>query len=479
MRYVAGGWVRGSPGRDAERTRWKAVVSELEPRHWDLLRAPFARNPNRRQLVGVEIEAGVVDITSGVSRPYAGSRGVAQLLRQMSERWGGPCESDGGNLIGFRRENRSSLGLESGCALEYASAPLPNLGALVASVNQDLGELADAAESLGLALLSGSMLPFDTKEDLTWAPKRRIPLMLEYFEREVGPQSLGWAAMAQIITVQTTLDYCGEEDLARKFRMANGVSSIIAALFVHSPIAEGRESGALARRMQIWDGVDRRRVGVFPFSLRERLSLDELIEWIIELPLIYRTVDGGVTSAPRRPFRSVLSEGFADGKDATLGDWQTMLSTTWPYVRVRDTLELRVADGPRFDHWAVAPALWVALAYDPVACSDAWELVRGYSLEEQLSAYQEVPFAGLRAKLGRHSMLSLARELMRIAERGLGAQIKIGREPAGVLSYLDPIREVVDTGVTWAERLINRWESDYQRGPRRYVAAFQYRGPNG
>jgi glutamate--cysteine ligase len=65
----------------------------------------------------------------------------------------------------------------------------------------------------------------------------------------------------------------------------------------------------------------------------------------------------------------------------------------------------------------------------------------------------------------------LGRELVRLAEEGLKARVRAGREDPRVLSYLDPIREVVESGRTFAERTIERWKHDLPRSPARYVAA--------
>jgi glutamate--cysteine ligase len=67
----------------------------------------------------------------------------------------------------------------------------------------------------------------------------------------------------------------------------------------------------------------------------------------------------------------------------------------------------------------------------------------------------------------------LGRELVRLAKEGLSARVEAGLERDAVLGYLDPIEEVLETGTTFADHVIRRWEGEFDRDPARYVAAFR------
>jgi glutamate--cysteine ligase len=451
-------------------------VSKFKPEQASMLRAPFSPSAKPLAAVGVEVEAGVVDPVTGKSRPYTGKQGVGDLLRQAALQWGGTLHYEGENVIGFHRADGTDIGLESGCALEYASTPETSLVSLVQKVDRDFQDLAGIADNLDSALLSGAMLPFDTREDIHWAPKPRIPLMLKHFKREIGSTSQGPAAMAHIITVQTTLDFLDAEDLCRKHRMANVVSPLVGALFVNSPIQAGQLTNALSRRMQIWADVDYRRVGIFEHSINPEFSIDDLIAWATQLPMMYRIINGEIRPVPPHvSLESYLENGFGDGTYPSLDDWLAMLNTTWPYVRVRNTLELRIADGPFQQHWAAAPALWVGLAYDRQSCEAAWDLARGYSLKDYLDAVDDVAVRGLDASIDGHSIRAMCRDLLNIARDGLRRRVKDNLEPEAVLGYLDPLTDVIESGQTFAEQLSERWSNELACDPKRYVEAYRYR----
>ena len=450
-------------------------MSKFTPEQERMLRVPFART-TKRLAVGVEIEAGVVDPLTGVSRPYHGERGMGNFLRLVAERWRGTPYYAGKNMIGFQRADGTGIGLESGCALEYASTAETDLVTLAGKVNRDLHDLAHIAESLDLALLSGAMLPFETREDIKWAPKPRVPLMLDHFSREVGSTSQGPVAMAQITTVQTTLDFLDEGDLCRKHRMANVVSPLVAALFVNSPVQAGKLTSALSRRMQIWAGTDSRRTGLFEHSINPDFGIDDLISWAIQLPMIYRVVDGQIRPAPPyASFESFLSKGYGDQTFPSLADWLAVLGTTWPYARVRGTLELRIADGLSHQQWTAAPALWVGLAYDQKSCQEAWDLACGYSLKDYLAAVDDVAAHGLDASIDGQPVRVMCRELLRIAQAGLRRRVSDGLESEAVLSYLDPLANMIDSGQTFAEQLAGQWVDESAADPAHYVETYRYR----
>ena len=447
----------------------------------DMLLLPFAPTAQPRESVGVEIEAGLVNPLTGISRPYHGERGVEEFLSLTLEQW---HRSPTGikavhyaddNLIGLTRGDGAEVGIESGCAIEYGSRPERSLFTLIQTAKRDMHELTAIANGMNLALLSGSMLPFDSERDVHWAPKPRIPLMLEHFAREVGPTSQGWAAMTQITTVQTTIDFVDADDLRRKHRMANVVSPLVAALFVNSPVQAGSLTGALSRRMQIWAEVDPRRVGFFEHSIKCNFSIEDLITWAVKLPLIYRMVDGKVQHAPpHHSFESVMKDGFGDGTYPASADWAAVLNTSWPYVRLRDTLEFRIADGLSQRHWTAAPALWLGLAYDRQACEDAWNLARGYSLDAYVQAVNDIAIRGIDALLDGRPVRPMCRELLDIARDGLWRRVKQRLEPEIVLSYLDPLLEVVESGETFAAQLAKRWKTGWATNPQGYVDAYRY-----
>jgi glutamate--cysteine ligase len=441
------------------------------PRRKDL-RSLFEKPAGATEKIGLEIENGVVDPETGRAAPYTGTNGVESLLQAIIADFGGTPVFGGNHIAGMKHGNGMHLTLEHGGALEYASAPHDDLVTLVEDMRAVMSRAAEIARGFGLAILPGANLPFNTIDDAQWVDKPRGMIMRKFFERIGDPGAWGPTVMALTLSTQVTLDYLSEDDLVEKLRMLMPASTVVAGMFVNSPLEGGQLTGLLSRRTQWWLKTDPRRSGVLPPALRDNMRIDDFIEWALQLPMIYyRAQDGTYRQAPDRPFSSLIDQGFEDGRMPTRADWISHLSQIWTHVRLRKTLELRAPDGPAYPDIPAVPALWVGLTYHPDSRTAAWELLRGHTVDEHRAALRDVAARGLAAKLGRDSVRELARDLVRLAEEGLKARVKAGREDPRVLDYLDPIRDVVESGRTFAERTIERWKQDLPHSPARYVAA--------
>jgi glutamate--cysteine ligase len=440
------------------------------------LRAPFEKSAGTTEKIGVEIESGVVDPETGRAVPYLGEGGVESLLQAIIADFGGTPVLIGDHVMGMQHDSGMHLSLEHGGALEYASAPHEDLRTLVEDTHAVLSRAAEIARGFRLALLPGANLPFNTIENAQWVHTPRGMIMRKFFERlgDCGVEAR--TTMTLSLSTQVTLDYLSEQDLVAKLRTLVAASTVVAGMFVNSPFEGGQLTGLLSRRVHCWLRTDPRRCGVLPPALRADMRIDDFIEWALQLPMIYyRTPDGTYRPAPDRPFGALLVEGFEDGTLPTQRDWALHLSQIWTTVRLRQTLELRAADGPAYPDIPALPALWVGLIYHPESRAAAGQLLAGYTLADHRAALQDITTQGLAAKLGRDPLRELGRELIRLAGAGLTARVAAGRDDPRVLTYLDPISEVVESGRTFAERAIERWKYDLPGSPARYIEAHRVR----
>jgi glutamate--cysteine ligase len=370
---------------------------------------------------------------------------------------GGEGQFERDALLAVKVPDGADYSLELGGALEYSSPPFHSLADLIEAARRDMTMVAELARSLRIAVVPAGMVPFTNVAHIPWIPKARIPVMREYFRR-LGPAgSSAEAVMGLTLSAQTTLDYVSEDDLVERLRLLVRSAPIAAALFVNSPLDNGRPCGALSRRMQLWQHVDPRRCGVLAFAAEPGFTVDSIAAWALGLPMIYRANGDGHVRASGRTFADVMSDGFENGAWPGLDDWRSHLSQLWPQVRPRDTLEVRAADGPAWTAFASAPSFWTGLVYDDDARRSALALLDGLTVGELTAAGVAVAADGMRARAGGESVGELAGELLRLADQGLGKRVAAGLEPACVLAYLDPLREVANSGVTFAERLLLEW----------------------
>lgn len=434
----------------------------------------FDKPDDQNEWIGLEVEIAAVDIETGCARPYHGKRGISAFLESVLKSSGGHHIHEGDNLVGVKRDDATRITLEPGGAIEYVSAPTADVVRLMDKTYEDLRFLGDNAAHFGIALVPGSNYPFNDITNVNWAPKRHSEIVRDYLAT-LGPGGV-WAreVMALTLSTQVTLDYTGEEDLSHKLRMQVAASPIATALFVNSPLENGRWTGALSRRMQYWTGHDPQRSGLLLPALKDHPTVSEFVDWATSLRMIYRKNDrGSYVAAPDRPFAALLDEGYPDGSLPGWSDWLLHLSQIWTDVRLRQTLELRAVDGPPYPYLATVPAFWVGLTYHAPSRDEAWKLLRDYNATDYRKLMAEVAINGMRAQLRETSVSEIAGELLRLSRQGLTARVARGLEHRSVLSYLEPLEEILASGKTFAERCVERWQTEFHYQPKRYVQSYR------
>src|SRR3546814_16613266 len=84
---------------------------------------------------------------------------------------------------------------------------------------------------------------------------------------------------------------------------------------------------------------------------------------------------------------------------------------------------MRGADGGPWNRICALPALWVGLLYDQGALDAAWDLVKGWSIEDQQALRDAVPKEGLCAPApGGGTVGDLVTRVLDIAAAGLAAR---------------------------------------------------------
>jgi glutamate--cysteine ligase len=389
----------------------------------------LAARPASGWLVGLEQEKLGVR-SDGAPIDYDGPTGVTALMAGMAARGFRPVK-DGAVVIGAAR-GREAISLEPGLQVELAAPPLTSAAASRQLLRRHLGELSRVAGPLGIRFIAGGFRPFGRLDDVPWLPKQRYGIMRDYLPRH---GRLGHEMMKRTATVQVNLDFQDEADAVDKIRVASGLSTIVTAMFAASPISEGRPNGHLSYRAAVWLDMDEDRCGLLPFVFEPSFSFVRYAEWALDVPMFFIARQGRYHAVGDRfSFRRFLAEGWQEQRP-TMADWLLHLSTLFPEVRLKRTIELRGADaGPPAFAEALA-ALWRGLLYDADARAAAWSLVAGASFADREALRREVPRAGLKARLATRPIAPLAVELVRIAAAGL-ARLPEGPEDGALLAPL-------------------------------------------
>jgi glutamate--cysteine ligase len=292
-------------------------------------------------------------------------------------------------------------------------------------------------------------------------PKGRYDIMLRHMPRVGG---MGLDMMLRTCTIQVNLDYASEADMAHKFRTSLALQPLATALFANSPFLEGKPNGFLSYRSHIWSDTDPQRTGMLPFVFDANFGYEQYVDYMLKVPMYFVYRDGNYIDASGLDFRDFLKGELSvlPGEKPTVSDWEDHMSTAFPEVRLKSFLEMRGADGGPWNRICALPAFWVGLLYDQGALDAAWDEVKHWTMEEREALRSAVPAQGLNAPIpGGGKLLDLAGRILDISSSGLAARNCLNSSGDNETGYLDPLREIVASGKTVAEVLLEKYHGEW------------------
>ena len=424
----------------------------------DQLAAPMAKGEKPREMwrIGTEHEKFVYRTEDHRAPSYDEPGGIRDLLMALT-RFGWEPVIEGGHVIALAGSD-GTVSLEPAGQLELSGAPLENLHQTCAETGRHLKQVKEVGAELGLGFLGLGMWPDKTRGELPIMPKGRYKIMLDHMPR-VG--TLGLDMMLRTCTIQTNLDYESEADMVQKFRVSLALQPLATALFASSPFTEGKPNGYMSYRSHIWTDTDPARTGMLPFVFEDGFGYDRYVDYMLDVPMYFVFRDGQYIDAAGQSFRDFLKGELPalPGELPRLSDWTDHLSTAFPEVRLKSFLEMRGADGGPWNRICALPALWVGLLYDQGALDAAWDLVKGWSIEDQQRLRDAVPRDGLDAPApGGGTVGDLAHTVLDIAAAGLAARGEVNSMGDNEVGFLEPLRRIAKSGKSPAHDLLDRYE---------------------
>src|SRR6476660_6042472 len=415
--------------------------------------------PAERWRIGTEHEKFVYRVEDKRAPSYDEPGGIRDLLNGLTE-FGWQPVIENGNVIALSGDD-GTISLEPAGQFELSGAALRNLHRTCAEAARHLGQCKMIGDKLGLGFLGTGMWPDKKRSDLPVMPKGRYAIMLNYMPK-VG--SLGLDMMLRTCTIQVNLDYSSEADMVKKFRVGLALQPVATALFANSPFTEGKPNGFKSFRSHIWEDTDPDRTGMLPFVFEDGFGFERYCDYALDVPMYFVYRDGQYIDVAGESFRSFLDGKLPQlpGEKPSLTDWVDHLSTAFPEVRLKSFLEMRGADGGRWSRICGLPALWVGLLYDQQALDAAWDLAKGWSMEEREAMRHSVPRDALEASApGGRSMRDFAGDALDIAAGGLTRRARLNSAGDNEGGFLDPLRDVVATGMTPADRLLQKYHTEW------------------
>jgi glutamate--cysteine ligase len=421
--------------------------------------------PADRWRVGTEHEKIVYRIADHRAPSYEEPGGIRDLLDAMTG-YGWEPVLEGGKVIALKGSD-GAISLEPAGQFELSGAPLDNIHQTCAESNRHLKQCHEVGDKLGLAFLSLGFWPDKTRDELPRMPKGRYDIMLRHMPR-VG--NLGLDMMLRTCTIQANVDYASEADMVLKFRVSMALQPLATALFANSPFTEGKPNGFKSFRSHIWTDTDPHRTGTLPFVFEDGFGYERYADYALDVPMYFVYRDGKYIDAAGHSFRDFLAGKLAvlPGQKPRVGDWVDHLSTAFPEVRLKSYLEMRGADGGRWDRICALPAFWVGLLYDSVALDAAWQLVKHWTPEDHARLRAEVPRLALQAASPNGGTLQdLAKSVLAVADGGLARRARLNGSGDTEQGFLGPLHEMAATGITNADKMLaafhGRWGGDVSK----------------
>ncbi|MCE2516839.1 MAG: glutamate--cysteine ligase [Alphaproteobacteria bacterium] len=418
--------------------------------------------PRENWRIGTEHEKFLFDVTTNRRPGYDGASGVGALLTALNDRLGGTAIMEGDAIIGVKEVNGGSLTLEPGGQFELSGAPLATLHETCRETNSHLKIMREVTATLGLGMLGVGYDPKWPRDDVPWMPKGRYKIMRAHMPK-VG--TLGLDMMQRTSTIQVNLDYSDERDMARKFRTSLALQPVATALFANSPFKEGKPSGLLSTRAQAWTDTDNARCGVPACVFDDGFGYEQWVDYILDVPMYFLHRGDDYADVAGLSFRDYMAgqlPGY-EGELPVMADWEDHITTAFPEVRLKQYLEMRGADGGPWNMICALPALWVGLLYDAESLDAAEELARGLTAEDVAEARMSAATHGLNGQIGGRNMLELGRQMVAISGDGLKRRNNIAGIGDSEVSFLDPLKEIVQSGITKAERLLDHYHNDWSQ----------------
>ena len=447
-------------------TREEGAPSPLVETRDDLVRWIAAgEKPKESWRIGTEHEKFVFQTGSLHPVPYDGPQGIRALMQQMIDRYGWVAIEEGGNIIALKRPESEPMGgnisLEPGGQFELSGAPLETLHETAAETQKHLREVLDVGEDLAIGFLGVGFSPKWRLDEVPRMPKQRYGVMTRYMPM-VGHRGLDM--MYRTATVQVNLDFATETDMVQKLRVSLALQPIATALFAASPFTEGKPNGFQSMRSEVWRDTDKRRTGMLPFAFESGMGYERYADYALDVPMYFVYRAGKYIDVAGSSFRDFLAGRLkgVEGMRPTVDDWSDHLTTLFPEVRMKRFLEMRGADGGRWNSITALPAFWTGLLYDQAALDGAWQLVKDWTEQEREDLRNGVPKTGLATRFRGSTAGEIAREAVGLARLGLKNRRRINSRSQDETVYLAPIEVIAGREHTVSDELLARYHGPWK-----------------
>ncbi|MCA8943436.1 MAG: hypothetical protein KDB80_12810 [Planctomycetes bacterium] len=384
-----------------------------------------------RKLLGIEYERLLLDRSTRESAPLEFCR---DLLARLCKALDADPMVDGDVLKGLRA-GEFEMSMEPGGQLEVACAPVSKLAEAESIMQRVDAVIESQLDGTPYELACLGHAPVTPVEDLGLLPRERYQIMDRLMPAR-GPLTRNM--MRATAGFQLTYDIESDADAASKLALLYRLSPVFVALAANSREVAGKDSGYASYRHLVWWETDFMRSGVPEGCLDPATAIDGYIRYAREATVLFRNDPeraGGLLADGQHTLEEVCTAG-----ELTEADVDLHLTSLFPFVRLRNYIEVRCLDSVEWSLARSMLALISGIVYCPAASAKAMKLsdeLLPASAEELRDLHLATAKDALDATApsGR-TLRELARELVGFANATLGGATCDWAEP----SDLDEVR---------------------------------------
>ncbi|MBN2795896.1 MAG: TetR family transcriptional regulator [Clostridia bacterium] len=355
---------------DAVRDRGAGVeCKKLEEDIVLRMRELFKKSERDSKFIGVEFEHFLIDVETLRSYEYEepyGQKSIAEKLVQLG--WKVSYEEKG-NILALEKDG-NGISFEPGGQFEISLKPLETVSAVDETYQSVLKGIYPLLQS-NQALVSLGYHPKTKIDALPLLPKERYDFMYNYLYKY---GSMARNMMKGTASTQVSIDYDSEEDFTKKYRVANFLAPFISRLFDAAPIFEGQLYDANNLRIMIWEHTDITRCKIPRDVMNKKFDYTSYAKYIANTKPIL------MPSGEHTRFTDELTvQDLSKSYYLSDSDLKHAMTMVFPDVRLKQFIEIRMADALPYPHNMAVPALIKGLFYNKPLLDYYYEISLAYN----------------------------------------------------------------------------------------------------
>ncbi len=314
----------------------------------------FKQGETNSQKLGIELEHFVCD----ENLMPATYEQIGEFVRKAQKITGGEFCGPQSEVICLICEEYT-LTLEPACQLEISINAKEDISEIKRIYEEFRGVWDKILQESGYKFIAKGVHPLVecgemTPDEFSLIPKNRYEYMNRHFENS---GKYGKYMMRATASTQISVDYENMADAMAKLRVLQAISPVIALISeMQSALPVAPQWKKHIIRTQIWNDLDADRCGYFAGSMAQNYSYESYAAHVLNKPLICNVENGKTVELKQKTAAQHAEE---------TGNFNTahVLSMFFPNVRLKQYLELRVADSMPLDMALGFAALIKGLMY--------------------------------------------------------------------------------------------------------------------